>query len=97
MKKLHLSLEKLPFETMVSGEKKVEIRKPEQWIESRLVGKEYDTVVFTSGYGYSMAFFEVEYMGYAISKSNYKLEYSTGLTVDVEIGDFVIYLGNIIK
>ena len=52
-----MSLKKPPFEVMVTGEKKVEIRLVTPWMTSRLVDiktgkdKTYDLVEFTNGYG----------------------------------------------
>ena len=37
---LKLTLKKMPFEVMVTGEKKIEFRCPSKWIESRLFDKE---------------------------------------------------------
>ncbi len=48
---LHLTLSKMPFEVMVTGEKSTEYREPSKWILSRLQGKDYDLIKFVNGYG----------------------------------------------
>lgn len=59
MSTLNLSLHKLPFDVMLTGEKDKEYRKPSKWIVSRLYNKDgtlkkYDVVKFVNGYGHDV-------------------------------------------
>ena len=101
-KTLHLTLSKKPFEVMVTGEKPEEFRKPSDWIESRLFNKdgskkEYDLVKFVNGYGADKPYFSAIYGGFFPSIINKTVQYSNGLKVDVEPGDYVLMLGDIIE
>ena len=96
MKTLFLSLQKSPFEVMITGEKVKEYRKPSKWILSRLVNKTYDNAKFVNGYGNDKPYFIAEYINYEFANDNYILTYSNGLIVNVEIGDVIINLGKII-
>jgi signal peptidase I len=99
MKTLHLTLSKLPFEVMVTGEKTEEFRKDSQWIISRLINKKYDVIKFTNGYGKDKPYFICKYLGFNKCYMDLsKHEYSNGLIVDgIGKGDFIIYLGKIIE
>lgn len=93
---LHLTLKKQWFDLVASGEKKYEFRKPSKWIASRLVGKEYDAIKFTNGYGKNKPSVQVEYKGYYINMLfMLKETYLNGNDVIVDIGDYVICLGEI--
>ena len=99
---LHLTLSKEPFQVMVTGEKRVEFRKPTKWIESRLFNKDgtrkdYDIIKFTNGYGNDKPFFTAIFNGFARSLQRKFKTYSNGLTVDVRPEDYEIYLGDILK
>jgi len=65
---LKLSLKRLPFEVMVTGEKTIEYRYPSKWIESRLYKKDkkraYDFIEFTNGYGKNKPFLKARYEGF---------------------------------
>lgn len=100
---LKLSLKKKPFDVMITGEKPIEFRKDtkSKWIRSRLLTengdkREYDGVLFTNGYGNDKPYFIARYRGFTLALQDFEKEYSNGLTVDVEEGDFQIYLGEII-
>lgn len=85
---------------MVTGEKRIEFRKPSKWITSRLVDKNgfdkpYDVIKFTNGYGQDKPAFICEYKGWRESYSKREFEYSNGLKVKVEDGDIEIYCGKI--
>lgn len=95
---LNLSLKRSPFEVMVAGEKVKEYRKPSDWIKSRLLNKDgakrnYTYVLFVNGYGAIRPRFRGLYLGFTLAEKNETITYSNGLTVDVEIGDFVIDFG----
>ena len=102
-----MTLNKSPFEVMVTGEKKVEIRLVSPWMTSRLVDKEtgkdkaYDVVEFTNGYGHDVPRFTVPFNGYKLKKKGVKLgPYSNGLKVDtsgkptyvISLGDNVVHI-----
>ena len=103
-KTLKLTLSKLPFDVMVTGEKTCEYRKPSDWIKSRLLTKdgihrEYDFVKFTNGYGADKPYFVARFVGafeWKVSPTKTKA-YANGLVVDIEKGDFVIKLGEIVE
>ena len=104
MKKiLHLSLSKLPFEVMITGEKKEEFRKNSDWIRSRLFDgiedKEYDLIKFVHGYGKNRPYFICEYNGFLECYMDVKeRKYSNGLTINgIGKGGFIIYCGNIVE
>ncbi len=94
---LKLTVHKNWFNLTLTGEKKEEYRKPSDWIKSRLIGKEYDNVELTNGYGTEKPYILIGYKGYRISTENFTVKYSNGSTVDVEIGDIIIALGGILN
>lgn len=100
MKILKLSLHKLPFDVMKTGEKTLEFRKPSKWILSRLIDKNgeprhYDYVEFTNGYGADKPKFMVEYKGFIKNSHFFHVSYSNGLRVPVNNGDIIIKLGEL--
>jgi hypothetical protein len=96
MKILHLTLKKLPFDVMVTGEKIIEFRKPSKWIISRLQ-KQYDVIKFTNGYGKDKPYFIAKYAGYGMERVGRSFKYSNGLTVYSGIETVKIYIGEIIE
>lgn len=94
---LLLTLSKLPFDVMVTGEKEVEYRKPSKWILSRLKGKDYDYVKFVNGYGNDKPYFIAEFEGYVICNCGYRAIFSNGLDVVVSSGDIAILLGKVVE
>lgn len=50
MSTLHLTLKKKWFDMILSGEKTEEYRDIKPYYNLRLIGKEYDTVIFRNGY-----------------------------------------------
>jgi hypothetical protein len=100
MKILKLTLSKLPFEVMVTGEKKHEFRKYGAWIRARIfepgsVPKKYDAVEFTWGYGRNRPRFTCEYLGQTWGHKRH--EYSNGLVVEADLNGIVLHLGEIIS
>lgn len=91
---LKLTLHKMAFEVMVSGEKPFEFRKPSKWILSRLK-RDIKYVEFTNGYGKDKPVFTAEYRGHTTAEGKARYRYSNKLTVDVEKGDVIIHLGKI--
>ena len=101
-KTLHLSLKKLPFDVMVTGEKDREFREPSQWIKSRLFNKngtrkDYHFVKFTHGYGADKPYFIAEFKELRKTLIYCCFSYSNGLVVDVDGGSFVIVIGKIVE
>jgi hypothetical protein len=103
-KTLFLSLKKLPFDVMATGEKKEEFRKNSNWIRSRLFDKsnnekKYKYIKFVNGYGKNKPYFICEYEGFLECYMNAAdRKYSNGLIVSgISIGDFIIYCGKIVE
>lgn len=101
MSTLNLSLHKLPFDVMLTGEKDKEYRKPSKWIVSRLYNKDgtlkkYDVVKFVNGYGHDKPYFVCEYLGFEICTRQFTDVYSNGFEVEVYAGDYIIKLGKVL-
>ncbi len=102
MKILHLNVSRAPFEVMVTGEKLHEYRKPSKWFLSRLLNKDgtpkhYDWIKFVQGYGKNRPYFVADFLHWKVNQAYHKVEYSNGLIVEVEKGDVIIKLGQIIE
>ncbi len=83
---------------MISGEKKVEFREQSRWIESRLIGKQYDRVRFINGYGPTRPRFSVSFKGYKLAPKGVHETYSNGLEVDTRgKPTYVISLGDDVR
>jgi hypothetical protein len=87
---------------MLSGEKKAEYRKPTDWIKSRLFNKDgslksINTVEFTNGYGNHLPKFEVSFEGILIADKHETITFSNGLKVEIEPGDLILRLGEILR
>jgi len=95
IKTLHLTLKKEWFDLMVSGKKKIEYRLPSRWIQSRLE-KDYDVIKFTNGYGSDKPYFVCKYNGFEISSKS-ETVYVEDSKIDVEVGMYLIRLGEIIE
>jgi len=94
MTTLKLSVNKMAFSVMVTGEKTEEFRDETKWIMSRLLKKDYDFIQITNGYGGNRPVLVAEYLGYSIV-SDVDKTYSNGLTVKGE--KVVIKLGKIVE
>ena len=92
---LHLTLKKAWFDLMISGKKKVEYRKPSEWIISRLQ-KEYDVIKFTNGYGSDKPYFISEYKGFGISDKSETIHIENS-KIEIEEGTYMIKIGKIIE
>lgn len=97
LKVLYLTLSKLPFDVMFTGEKEFEFRFPSKWILSRLKDKNYDVVHFRNGYGKNKPYFIAKYEGWEILESEYRKLFSNFLQVKAEPGTIKIKLGKIIE
>jgi hypothetical protein len=100
---LKLSLNKEPFEVMITGEKKVEYRGKSNWMTSRLVDsktnedKVYDLVQFTNGYGKDKPYFTAVYKGYELAKEGVHKKFPNGLVVNTKgTPTYCIQLGRIV-
>lgn len=92
---LRLTLKRLPFEVMASGEKLEEFRDVGSWIESRLFDRSgnrriYDAIEYTNGYGADRPRFITDFEGFSISQEIVHREYSNGLIVHCEEPVWVI-------
>lgn len=99
---LWLSLQRKPFEVMITLEKQLEFRKPSKWILSRLYHKsgkkkEFHYVGYRNGYSKKDPFFIVEYITHFKNEIEKEKIYSNGLEVKIERGDVIIATGNIVK
>lgn len=64
LKVLRLTLKKRWFDRVASVEKTEEYRTPGKWIFSRLIGKRYDAVEFSHGYGKHVPKVLVKFFGW---------------------------------
>ena len=94
---LFLTLKKKQFEVTLSGEKKIEYRHFSDWIQSRLINKDYDFIKFVNGYGNDKPFMILEYKGFTEIKQRETFSFSNGLIVNVKSGDYAINLGRIVE
>jgi len=81
---------------MIQGIKTKEYRAPSKWIETRLIGKNYDLIKFVNGYGSDKPFFICEYKGYEINNKKKFAQYDNN-KIEINKGDYVINLGKIIQ
>lgn len=94
---LYLTLSKLPFEVMLTGEKSTEYRVPSKWILSRLQGKKYDLIKFVNGYGSDKPYFIAKFRGWEFETNPHTVYFSNRLKVVSKIGMVKIYVGEIIE
>ena len=95
MRVLRLSVSRMPFDVMVTGEKKTEYRDPSSWMMSRLADKHYDIVRFTNGCGRHRPYFDAKFIGWEVEENPSAHSFSNGLTVETKIGTIKIHLGEI--
>ena len=91
MSTLHLTLKKQWFDMILSGMKTEEYREIKPYYNLRLIGKEYDTVVFRNGYARDAPSLTVELK---------TIRFGTGKTkwgAEANKKYFVLYLGKIIN
>jgi len=60
---LHLTLKRHWFEEIAAGKKNKEYREAKPYWETRLVGRNYDEIVFRNGYGKNVPEMRVEFLG----------------------------------
>ena len=104
MRVLKLTLKAMPFEVMVTGEKRYEYRRDSSWLRSRLLRpsgrhRSYDLVEFTNGYGSDRPRFVCEFLNARkfTDKVGLSLTYSNGLIVRLDSPLWVIGLGRIVQ
>lgn len=88
-KPLFLILKKKYFDQIKSGQKTEEFRLLTPYFVKRLVGRQYDSIIFQNGYAKTSPRLTVEYLGYDIR--NVKQEFFGNDEVSV----FVLKLGNV--
>ena len=91
---LKLTLKRPWFLLMLSRKKKIEIRKPSDWIKSRLVNRDYRKIRFTNGYGNEKPYFVCEYNSYEIATRKQIINFDNKEVI-IEVGDYIIHLGKI--
>lgn len=93
MKKiLHLTLKKIWFDKIASGEKTSEYREIKPYWDVRLKNKEYDEIYFKNGYAKDAPFMRVEWKGC------YKNEViMDGDEIQVPASAYIIELGKILE
>ena len=91
---LQLTLKRDWFLLMLSGKKKIEIRKPSEWIKSRLDNRNYRSIRFINGYGKDKPYFVCKYKSYEMATRNQILTFDDK-QVKIEVGDYLIHLGEI--
>lgn len=94
MKILILSVRKLPFDVMASGEKKQEFREPSKWILSRIKNG-VDGILFVNGYGKKCPRILVEVSSYRTGITPRTMKYSNGLVVNVKKETIVFELAKL--
>lgn len=95
-KVLYLTLKKPQFKVTISGEKNSEFRRPSKWILARILGKDYDLVKFTNGYGSDKPYFICEFNYWRHAEPNTH-HYSNGLIVEVNSTYIEIVLGRVLE
>lgn len=91
MKKLHIIIKGIYFDEILCGKKKKEYRIVKPYWVNKLVGKNYESIIFQVGYSKNARKMEIEYLGYNIE--NFKHDFFGNEEVCV----FVIKLGKIIN
>lgn len=72
---LRLTLKRRWFDMIAAGIKRDEYRVPSDWILSRLIGKQYDVVEFSNGYGKHVPKVVVQYRGWHRNQGRVKPEW----------------------
>ena len=88
---LHLTIKKQWFDMILSGEKTEEYRDIKPYYNIRLIGKEYDTVVFRNGYARDAPSLTIELKTIRFGTGNPEW----GAEANKKY--FVLYLGKIIN
>ncbi len=89
--KLRVTIKKLYFEQIKAGIKKEEYRLITPYWKRRLIGKNYESIVFINGYFRDAPRLELEYLGYEIKQIIHA--FFGNEPVDV----FAIKLGNVLE
>lgn len=100
-KVLTLSVNKQPFDVMITGEKSIEFRDNTKFIRDRLYNKDgsiksYDVVKIVNGYGNHRPHFVAKFLYFdQVTSEASDWSFSNGLEVKEKPGMFRIYLGTI--
>ena len=79
---LYLSLYRVWFDCIAAGWKRIEHRDDTEYWRKRLVGKEYDEVHFTNGYGSTRPWIRFEYGSLGHNNVTGKLDIHLGRMLD---------------
>lgn len=95
-----ISLKKVWFDLMETGEKDFEMRDPSKWIESRLYNpdgsvKHHDYVLAFNGYGYDKPWFICKYEGFGTQYSNH-YTFSNGVQLQQKSNQYMLFLGPVL-
>ena len=90
-KTLHLTIKKKWFDMILLGEKTEEYRDIKPYYNLRLIGRDYDTVVFRNGYARDAPTLTIELKAIRFGTGNPEWGAEEGKTY------FVLYLGKIIN
>lgn len=71
---LHLTLKRLYFDQIASGEKTIEYRDYKDYWRVRLEGREYDEIHFRNGYSPTSPFMRVEWKGLEMGDEYYEIQ-----------------------
>jgi len=99
MQVLPLTLQKKPFDVMITGEKQIEVREPSQWVLSRVQKLKVGShIKFIHGYGGDKPYFIAVFLGFKRHHGPATVwRYSNGLNVTVRPGSVLIQLGEIVQ
>lgn len=85
-KVLRLTLKRVWFDMIASGEKTEEYRDPSPWILSRLEGKTYDVVEFRNGYSPTSPVVVCEFKGWEQGIGNPEWGASFEILIIIKLG-----------
>jgi hypothetical protein len=96
---LSLVVSQEPYNAYVAGVKKMEFRSDSRWMRSRLfhrgdrtMPRSYSYVEIRHGYSSNAPRLRFRFSGFAACRVPSTVRYSTGLVVEVEVGDWIIFM-----
>ena len=81
MANLHIIIKRKYFDQIVSGEKKFEYRVVKPYWVKKLVGRDYDKIIFKAGYRTGAPRYECDYKGYLIENIKHEFFGNEEITV----------------